>query len=255
MAIPDPFDEVYLQYNALQKQQGFDLEPLAGKVCRQWVYEVTNYPAETPVHANLLVYEDRVVGGDICSTELDGFMLPFDALGSGNAGAASSAGSSALPESAVSSRTPASSRRRLCPRELPSPLRRSPANAWPTDEEKTWHDAANVRGIVPCSCVWPAGGFCSLRKERLYSRGKTDIIEESNLDGCENMPKERLDKVLASQNIGSRKESGRADPARCGNRQWAGGAPSGQQGGSGAGRHRGGRTSAPFPAVFLYYDE
>ena len=66
----------------------------------------------------------------------------------------------------------------------------------------------NVRGIVPCSCVWPAGGFCSLRKERLYSRGKTDIIEESNLDGCENMPKERLDKVLASQNIGSRKESG-----------------------------------------------
>lgn len=47
-----------------------------------------------------------------------------------------------------------------------------------------------------------------MRKERLYSRGKTDIIEESNLDGCENMPKERLDKVLASQNIGSRKESG-----------------------------------------------
>ena len=28
------------------------------------------------------------------------------------------------------------------------------------------------------------------------------------MDGCENMPKERLDKVLASQNIGSRKESG-----------------------------------------------
>ena len=28
------------------------------------------------------------------------------------------------------------------------------------------------------------------------------------MDGCENMPKERLDKVLASQNVGSRKESG-----------------------------------------------
>ena len=26
------------QYNTLQKQQGFNLEPLARKVCRQWVY-------------------------------------------------------------------------------------------------------------------------------------------------------------------------------------------------------------------------
>ena len=133
VAIPDPFDEVYLQYNALQKQQGFDLEPLAGKVCRQWVYEVTNYPAETPVHANLLVYEDRVVGGDICSTELDGFMLPFDALGSGNAGAASSAGSSALPESAVSSGTPASSQAPVVSEGAPVSSSEIPANAWPTD--------------------------------------------------------------------------------------------------------------------------
>ena len=133
MAIPDPFDEVYTQYNTLQKQQGFDLEPLAGKVCRQWVYEVTNYPAETPVHANLLVYEDRVVGGDICSTELDGFMLPFDALGSGNAGAASSAGSSALPESAVSSGTPASSQAPVVSEGAPVSSSEIPANAWPTD--------------------------------------------------------------------------------------------------------------------------
>ena len=133
VAIPDPFDEVYLQYNALQKQQGFDLEPLAGKVCRQWVYEVTNYPAETPVHANLLVYEDRVVGGDICSTELDGFMLPVDALGSGNAGAASSAGSSALPESAVSSGAPVSSQAPVSSEGAPVSSSEIPANAWPTD--------------------------------------------------------------------------------------------------------------------------
>ena len=133
VAIPDPFDEVYLQYNALQKQQGCDLEPLAGKVCRQWVYEVTNYPAETPVHANLLVYEDRVVGGDICSTELDGFMLPFDALGSGNAGTASSAVSSALPESAVSSGAPVSSQAPVSSEGAPVSSSEIPANAWPTD--------------------------------------------------------------------------------------------------------------------------
>lgn len=133
VAIPDPFDEVYTQYNALQKQQGFDLEPLAGKVCRQWVYEVMNYPAETPVHANLLVYEDRVVGGDICSTELDGFMFPFDAMDSGNMGAASSAVSSALVERAVSSGAPASSQAPVVSQAASASSSEIPANAWPTD--------------------------------------------------------------------------------------------------------------------------
>lgn len=125
VTIPDPFDEVYTQYNALQKQQGFDLAPLAGKVCRQWVYEVKNYPDGQPVHANLLIYEDRVVGGDICSAALDGFMVTFDAQGGTVSEGASSA---ALPsESAAPSEAPVSSQ------AAPASSSEIPANAWPTD--------------------------------------------------------------------------------------------------------------------------
>ena len=126
VAIPDPFDEVYIKYNALQKEQGFDLEPLAGKVCRQWVYEVTNYPAETPVRANLLVYEDRVVGGDVCSTALDGFMLPFASKDSSVPLTPSSSIAESAPlESAVSQEATSQAE--------PAASSEIPANAWPTD--------------------------------------------------------------------------------------------------------------------------
>ena len=152
VAIPNPFDEVYTKYNVLQKQQGFNLEPLAGKVCRQWVYEVTNYPADTPVHANLLIYEDRVVGGDICSTELNGFMLPFDGQDSGSQGMASSSavsnaasGGTDISQPVVSSQEPGSSQAPVSSQPAASvqppvssqPPQASsseiPANAWPTD--------------------------------------------------------------------------------------------------------------------------
>lgn len=128
VTIPDPFDEVYTNYNALQKQQGFDLEPLAGKVCRQWVYEVTNYPDENPVHANLLTYEDRVVGGDVSSAALDGFMLPFDAQdGTTSEAPASSAAEESTVESAAPVEEAAPSQAEA------TPSSEIPANAWPTD--------------------------------------------------------------------------------------------------------------------------
>ena len=41
-----------------------------------------NYPGyenkDGVVRANLLVYEGRVIGGDVCSVELDGFMQGFE---------------------------------------------------------------------------------------------------------------------------------------------------------------------------------
>lgn len=78
--IPKEFDQVYLEYNALQKKQGFDLEGYAGKRCKRYSYTITNHPqAESEVRINLLIYKDRLIGGDVCSTAAEGFMHGFAA--------------------------------------------------------------------------------------------------------------------------------------------------------------------------------
>lgn len=78
VVIPDEFDDVYLRYNEVQKAQGMDLLPYAGKTCSQWIYNVTNYPSEETVHASILVLDGKIIGGDLSSTEIDGFLCAFD---------------------------------------------------------------------------------------------------------------------------------------------------------------------------------
>lgn len=74
--IPTEFDSVYEKYNAIQKVQGYDLTKQKGKRVKRYTYTVTNYPTpqESPINANLLVYNDKIIGGDICSTALGGFI-------------------------------------------------------------------------------------------------------------------------------------------------------------------------------------
>ncbi len=75
VVIPETFGEVYAQYNELQKAQGLDLAKYAGKTVRRYTYEVLNYPgAEDTVYADLLIYKNRVIGADVCSAKLAGFM-------------------------------------------------------------------------------------------------------------------------------------------------------------------------------------
>ncbi|HHZ05886.1 MAG TPA: DUF4830 domain-containing protein [Clostridiales bacterium] len=76
--IPMEFNETFNEYNELQRQQGLDLANYKGKVCQRRSYNITNYGTDTQVKANLLVYNGVVIGGDICSVELDGFMHTFD---------------------------------------------------------------------------------------------------------------------------------------------------------------------------------
>lgn len=84
--IPEKFDEVYIRYNELQKEQGMDLLPYAGKTCKQWIYRVLNYPVSgEEVRAVMLVYEGQVIGGDISSVAIDGFMVPFQGSDRGEA--------------------------------------------------------------------------------------------------------------------------------------------------------------------------
>ncbi len=80
--IPAEFDETYEKYNDIQKAQNMDLGPSAGKRVKRWTYDVKNYPGfeNKPgvVQANLLIEDGIVVGGDICSLELGGFLQGFD---------------------------------------------------------------------------------------------------------------------------------------------------------------------------------
>ena len=72
--IPDEFDEVFRQYNDLQKTAGMDLEPYQGRRVKCWTYAVVNHPQDSSVQAHLYVYKDKIIGGDVASTVLDGFM-------------------------------------------------------------------------------------------------------------------------------------------------------------------------------------
>ena len=79
--IPAEFDDVYLRYNEVQIAQGMDLRPFAGRTCSQWVYRVTNHPSGQEVRASLLVLDGHIVGGDLSTAELGGFLTGFSGEG------------------------------------------------------------------------------------------------------------------------------------------------------------------------------
>lgn len=80
-AIPTEFDKSYTKYNELQKKQNFDLEKYKGVRVKSWSYEITNYPgyenSDGIIRGNLLTCNGKIIGGDICSVELGGFMHGF----------------------------------------------------------------------------------------------------------------------------------------------------------------------------------
>ena len=65
-------------YNNIQLHQGLDLTKYSGKEVSRYTYKVTNYPDYSgDVKANIIVYRNRVIGGDICSADVDGFIKDF----------------------------------------------------------------------------------------------------------------------------------------------------------------------------------
>lgn len=73
--IPDCSSGVMADYNALQLRQGYDLSDWAGKSVSQVSYRVTNYPGyDQTVYATLYIAGRRVIGGDLHSAALNGFM-------------------------------------------------------------------------------------------------------------------------------------------------------------------------------------
>lgn len=75
--LPEEFPPVLEQYNSLQLQQGYDLKKYAGKEVEMYVYRILNYPQPPnsgDVYACLYIYRGKVIGGDIHSASLTGFM-------------------------------------------------------------------------------------------------------------------------------------------------------------------------------------
>lgn len=78
VTIPKEFDDVYKKYNELQKSQGLDLTKYKGKDVKRYTYLISNHPSgETEVYANLLIYKNKIIGGDVCSAKYGGFMHGF----------------------------------------------------------------------------------------------------------------------------------------------------------------------------------
>ena len=80
LLIPKEFDDSYAGYLKLQEDQGFDLTQYRGKRVKRYTYQLTNYPTQDePVQIALLIYKNRVVGGQIQSASgsfLHGLALP-----------------------------------------------------------------------------------------------------------------------------------------------------------------------------------
>ncbi|MBQ7876057.1 MAG: DUF4830 domain-containing protein [Clostridia bacterium] len=74
--LPIEFDMVYNNYNEIQKEAGYNLAPFKGKTCTMYTYSLTNHPFGK-ANANIIVYKGEIIGGDISSVNLDGFMTPL----------------------------------------------------------------------------------------------------------------------------------------------------------------------------------
>lgn len=72
--IPLQFNDLYSNYNDLQKEIGLDLQPYAGKECQYYSFSVNNYPNNKDVTMNIIVYGNRIIGGDISENIYKGFM-------------------------------------------------------------------------------------------------------------------------------------------------------------------------------------
>ena len=75
VVIPKDFDDVYADYNGIQKAQGFDLSKYRGLEAVRYTYEVLNYPSgDDTVVADMIVYRNQIIAGDVQSPAIEGFM-------------------------------------------------------------------------------------------------------------------------------------------------------------------------------------
>lgn len=76
--IPAEFNDVYEKYNQLQNNQGLDLSQYKGEKAERYTYNVTDYPNNVDVKANVIILNNRVIAGDLCTVSLNGVMTTLD---------------------------------------------------------------------------------------------------------------------------------------------------------------------------------
>lgn len=69
VVIPQEFGDVYINYNTLQRTAGFDLSAYQGKKVTVYTYHTTDGKA-----VNLMVYKNKLIGGDIADLNVNGQM-------------------------------------------------------------------------------------------------------------------------------------------------------------------------------------
>ncbi len=75
IVIPREFTGVYESYIELQRKQGFKLEEYGGMSATRYSFTVLNYPGNNDcIVADIIVYGNEIIAGDVQSTALDGFM-------------------------------------------------------------------------------------------------------------------------------------------------------------------------------------
>lgn len=75
VVIPKEFDDVYEKYNQLQERQGFNFDKAKGKKAMLYSFTINDHPSgEKGVIANVIVYKNKVIGGDISSSDVNGFI-------------------------------------------------------------------------------------------------------------------------------------------------------------------------------------
>ena len=76
--IPKVFSEVYERYNALQIKQGYDLTKYKTDTVIRYTFRVKNFEGYENACAHVLVKGGKIIGGDVCSSDLSGIMTGFD---------------------------------------------------------------------------------------------------------------------------------------------------------------------------------
>ncbi len=78
VVIPKVFSEVYERYNALQIKQGYDLTKYKTDTVIRYTFRVKNFEGYENACAHVLAKGGKIIGGDVCSSDLSGIMTGFD---------------------------------------------------------------------------------------------------------------------------------------------------------------------------------
>lgn len=74
LTLPTKFSETYINYNELQKRNGFDLAKYKGFTITQYTIKVFDKNKRDDLFAHILLFEGRLIGGDVAATAIDGYM-------------------------------------------------------------------------------------------------------------------------------------------------------------------------------------